>query len=81
MIYSFCRQWFLSFITAVLVRSMQHEIWTSAGPMRWGPLSQLMEAGKTGSLFRTLEPVPEKERELKLDRPLYSHQKGCWSIL
>lgn len=38
-------------------------------------LSQLMEDGKASPLFRTLEPVLEKDRELKLDRPLYSHQE------
>lgn len=27
------------------------------------------------SLFDRLEPIPEAERELKLDRPLYRHQE------
>ena len=43
-------------------------------------LSQLMEEGKASPLFRTLEPVPEKERELKLDRPLYSHQERALTL-
>ena len=43
-------------------------------------LSQLMAEGKTSALFRTLEPVPEKERELKLDRPLYSHQERALTL-
>ena len=38
-------------------------------------LTQLIGMGKASPLFRDLEPVPEKERELKLDRPLYSHQE------
>lgn len=43
-------------------------------------LSQLMDAGKASPLFRTLEPVPEKERELKLGRPLYSHQERALTL-
>lgn len=43
-------------------------------------LSQLMAEGKTSALFRTLEPVPEKERELKLERPLYSHQERALTL-
>lgn len=43
-------------------------------------LSQLMEAGKASPLFRTLEPIPEKDRELKLERPLYSHQERALTL-
>lgn len=43
-------------------------------------LSRLMEEGKASPLFRTLEPVPEKERELKLERPLYSHQERALTL-
>ena len=38
-------------------------------------LRELMESGDACRLFSELEPVPEKERELKLDRPLYLHQE------
>ncbi len=38
-------------------------------------LRELAECGKASSLFRTLENVPEKDRELKFERPLYSHQE------
>lgn len=38
-------------------------------------LSELMEEGIASSLFSELEPVPEKDRELKLQRPLYLHQE------
>ena len=38
-------------------------------------LRELMDAGKVSKLFEELEPVPEKEKELKLDRPLYLHQE------
>lgn len=38
--------------------------------LRW-----LMHMGKASQLFEELEPVPEQERELKLDRPLYLHQE------
>ncbi len=38
-------------------------------------LRELMESGSASPLFAELEPVPEKERELKLDRPLYLHQE------
>ena len=37
-------------------------------------LSQLMEDGVASKLFAALEPVEEKKRELKLERPLYLHQ-------
>ena len=37
-------------------------------------LSQLMEGGVASKLFAGLEPVEEKKRELKLERPLYLHQ-------
>lgn len=33
-------------------------------------LRELMEEGVISSLFDRLEPIPEAERELKLDRPL-----------
>lgn len=38
-------------------------------------LSELIQAGEVSPLFRELEPVPEEERELKLERPLYAHQE------
>ena len=38
-------------------------------------LQELMDAGLAAPLFSELEPVPEKERELKLKRPLYLHQE------
>ena len=38
-------------------------------------LRELMQNGNASRLFAELEPVPEKERELKLDRPLYLHQE------
>ena len=38
-------------------------------------LRELVQKGKASPLFAELEPVPEKERELKLDRPLYLHQE------
>lgn len=44
-------------------------------------LSRLMEDGRASPLFATLEPIPEKERELKLDRPLYSHQERALAWL
>lgn len=37
-------------------------------------LSRLMEDGVASKLFAGLEPVEEKRRELKLERPLYLHQ-------
>ena len=40
-------------------------------------LHELVQAGKISSCFEQLEPVPEKERELKLDRPLYVHQESA----
>ena len=41
-------------------------------------LRQLMGEGQISPLFEELEPVPEKQRELKLDRPLYStRRKPC----
>lgn len=43
-------------------------------------LSQLMEEDRASPLFRTLEPVAEKDRELKLDRPLYSHQERALTL-
>lgn len=41
-------------------------------------LEDLISAGKASPLFRNLEPVPEKERELKLERPLYTHQEEAF---
>ena len=38
-------------------------------------LGELISAGEASPLFKKLEPVAEKERELKLERPLYSHQE------
>ena len=38
-------------------------------------LRELIQAQKASVLFERLEPVAEKERELKLDRPLYQHQE------
>ena len=38
-------------------------------------LRELMESGDACRLFAELEPIPEKDRELKLDRPLYLHQE------
>ena len=38
-------------------------------------LNELIHEHKISSLFSQLEPVSEKERELKLDRPLYRHQE------
>ena len=38
-------------------------------------LKELMEVGSVSPLFEKLDPVPEKDRELKLDRPLYLHQE------
>ncbi|MCQ2448220.1 MAG: DEAD/DEAH box helicase, partial [Oscillibacter sp.] len=38
-------------------------------------LQELMESGEASPLFADLEPIPEKERELKLNRPLYLHQE------
>lgn len=38
-------------------------------------LQELMQAGEASPLFSKLEPIPEKERELKLERPLYLHQE------
>ena len=37
-------------------------------------LNELMEKGIASNLFMELEPVDEKRRELKLERPLYLHQ-------
>ena len=38
-------------------------------------LHELMDQGLVSKGFGTLEPVSEKERELKLERPLYLHQE------
>ena len=38
-------------------------------------LSELIQCGIISRLFAELEPVPEAARELKLLRPLYSHQE------
>ena len=40
-------------------------------------LRELIQAQKASVLFESLEPVAEKERELKLDRPLYQHQEAA----
>jgi ATP-dependent helicase YprA (DUF1998 family) len=39
------------------------------------PIRDLISIGEASPLFASLEPIPEKERELKIDRPLYSHQQ------
>ena len=38
-------------------------------------LRELMDLGLVSRRFETLEPVEEKERELKIERPLYLHQE------
>jgi len=38
-------------------------------------LQELAASGHASSLFQTLEDVPEKEKEIKWERPLYSHQE------
>ena len=38
-------------------------------------LRELMEEGLVSRRFETLEPIAEKERELKVERPLYLHQE------
>lgn len=38
-------------------------------------LRELMAQGLVSRRFETLEPVEEKERELKIERPLYLHQE------
>lgn len=38
-------------------------------------IKDLIVEGEVSSLFAQLEPIPEKEREIKLERPLYSHQE------
>lgn len=38
-------------------------------------LHTLMDEGLVSRRFEMLEPVPEKERELKIERPLYLHQE------
>ena len=38
-------------------------------------LRELMDLGLVSRRFETLEPVGEKERELKIERPLYLHQE------
>ena len=38
-------------------------------------LRQLMEAGLASAGFDTLEPIAEKDRELKIERSLYLHQE------
>ena len=38
-------------------------------------MEQLIERGDASPLFRQLESVPEDKRELKMQRPLYSHQE------
>ncbi|MCL1878952.1 MAG: DEAD/DEAH box helicase [Defluviitaleaceae bacterium] len=38
-------------------------------------LKQLAKSGQASELFATLENVQEKDKEVKLERPLYSHQE------
>ena len=38
-------------------------------------LTDLMNEGVASKLFERLEPIDEKEREIKLERPLYLHQE------
>ena len=38
-------------------------------------LKELIQSGDASPLFASLEPIPEKERELKIERPLYLHQE------
>lgn len=38
-------------------------------------LEELMKTGEVSPLFAKLEQIPEQERELKLQRPLYLHQE------
>lgn len=40
-------------------------------------LRELIDSGAVSSLFSELEPVPESDKELKLDRPLYCHQESA----
>ncbi len=40
-------------------------------------LSDMMKTGDASNLFHELEPIAEKDRELKLDRPLYLHQEAA----
>lgn len=68
---------------AGLKRELQKKDFLTKGPyldmngsFRTGrSLRQLMDEGLVSPGFATLEPVAEKERELKLDRPLYLHQE------
>ena len=47
-----------------------------SGSYRTGrSLRKLMDAGAVSRGFETLEPTDEKNRELKLERPLYLHQE------
>ncbi len=38
-------------------------------------IEELIQDGTASPLFRDLEPVDESERELKINRPLYTHQQ------
>ena len=38
-------------------------------------LTELMDEGVASKLFSQLEPIDEKDREIKLERPLYLHQE------
>lgn len=40
-------------------------------------LKELVSCGKASTLFGSLEHCPEKEKELKIDRPLYLHQEAA----
>lgn len=39
------------------------------------PIKKLISDGDASPLFENLEPVPEKDKELKMERPLYYHQQ------
>ena len=40
-------------------------------------LCELAQQGQASELFETLEDIPEKDKELKFRRPLYSHQENA----
>lgn len=42
-------------------------------------LKELADNGQASKLFRSLENVPEKDKELKYERPLYWHQEEALS--
>ena len=43
-------------------------------------LQELINNGSASPLFEKLEPVAEKDRELKLNRPLYRHQETSHNL-